>query len=218
MTISAPWLALSMYGTFPSDVWQTGISVALSAPVAHGATEMQAVADDALNLFGVFWNDSLKTHNGTGCALVGARVKYYVGGVLQAQGESVGTPVPGTGATSDTGHGQETAMCVSLLTASFGRSYRGRMFLPWTSKGVTPSTFQFGSSGIDATATALKAMLDGFNTGYVDDSADGTVSVASQKNGVLTPITTLRIDSIPDTQRGRKNRATADYTKSLALA
>jgi len=57
-----------------------------------------------------------------------------------------------------------------------------------------------------STGTAVRAFLQSFNTGYNDEQAEGQVAVLSLTKTQILPVVQMRIDDIPDTQRGRKSK------------
>lgn len=140
--------------------------------------------------------------------------QYDPGGILQAQGQDNVTAVPGTNTT--TVHPAYVAACATLQTAHFGRSYRGRMYLPVTGANVGSASLQFTSS-VNQWTTALAAFLADV-LGMTPTLAGAATPVApivySSKLSFQSVITGVRIDSIPDTQHGRENKFVATTTGS----
>nr|CRY97351.1 hypothetical protein [uncultured prokaryote] len=125
---------------------------------------------------------------------------------------AVTSEVPVTGAVGNIDSGGspvDTCAVASLRTAQPGRSFRGRMYLPYHSS-VGADTGQLGSGDCSLRSGAAAAML----TQTATDT--GTVpSVISVVRSVSTAITYVSVDSIPDVQRRRENKLVA-ITNSIA--
>jgi hypothetical protein len=93
----------------------------------------------------------------------------------------------------------EVATVVSLVTGTYSRSGRGRMYLPPASKVITGG--RLGGGECDTLANGMQTYLGhaivGTNT--------ITSSVASKKDGALRPITNLRVGDVFDAQRRRRD-------------
>jgi hypothetical protein len=98
--------------------------------------------------------------------------------------------------------------CVfTLQTLAFGRSYRGRVYLPYTGGGMNAGTGNM--TGIvqafaDEMALFLQDMAIGFGSALASSPA-----VYSRTKSVLTHINRVRVNTVPDTQRGRQGNAVA---------
>jgi hypothetical protein len=131
-------------------------------------------------------------------------VSYYgTADVLTAQGVDHPTATAGTSATV---HPAYVSQVASLRTAAFGRSARGRIYLPMTAAPVSTATLQFTTV---TAATAVKNLLTYIKTNFLVDAASDHVSpvVVSQTHGTTNDITTVLVDSLPDTQHGRQSKA-----------
>jgi hypothetical protein len=110
------------------------------------------------------------------------------------------------------------SMCASLLTNQPGRSGRGRMYLPLTGSGFNAGTGQMTLT-LGTMASNVALFLTGLgpddNTFPGDPTSEA--DVVSITHGLSNKITTVRIDSIPDTQHGRTRRVTATATGSASV-
>ncbi len=96
----------------------------------------------------------------------------------------------------------QTALCVSLNTARAGASGKGRFYLPAPPSTLTAATYGYTAADTQLFATRAQAFVNKVNLNLT--SAPGGVVVASSK-GFLSPVTSVRVGNIPDTQRRRRN-------------
>jgi hypothetical protein len=134
---------------------------------------------------------------GTGTNLSVSGVDVYNGGALVDQIPETGLSTQ-TG-TQTTGSPNGTSCVITLLTAGFGRSSRGRVYIPYTSSigvtlGVLPNVSQ-------ANLDNFKNFLD-FIGGAPPFSM--VPVVVSRATTTTHDITKVRADSHPDSQRGRE--------------
>jgi len=124
------------------------------------------------------------------------------------------TPLDGTSATAQYATGLPTkwkggvvggdtipqvACIVKLGTATRGRSFRGRLYLPYVTEGKQ-------ANGV-MDATTLAAMQTAFNTFFAALTTDGFEwVVASYKESVATAVTGVILESRTATQRRRQVR------------
>jgi hypothetical protein len=126
---------------------------------------------------------------------------YYPAGGPHAGMQSTHT-LSSVGLATAAGPALDTCGVVTLETGRPGRSYRGRMYLPWH-VGI-PGGVEFDGSTVTTRLDAVKAMLDSVNTGR-----GHAVSVMSSARGSNTPVTGISMDTIPDVQRRRVNKLPA---------
>lgn len=93
------------------------------------------------------------------------------------------------------------ACCVSLLTGAAGRHNRGRVYVP--ADGEALAVHQFSSGHVPIVGRGIRDLIDHIN-GSTLAGEDCTVVIASQQ-AVPPPVTRIRVDSLPDTQRVRAN-------------
>lgn len=91
--------------------------------------------------------------------------------------------------------------------------------MPYTGGPALANNGEYPNSTIDTLATATKSHFDACNA--LDWSGSwlksGTIVVASDTKGVSTPVTSVQIDSIVDTQHRRTNDFAPSYTKEVAI-
>jgi hypothetical protein len=99
----------------------------------------------------------------------------------------------------------QCAVVVSLLTAGFGRAFRGRVYVPTNGILMDATNLQLSAAQTTAEATAfgnyLSAML----------LTSFTPVLVSRSRGASSPITHLRVDSVVDTQRRRRDKFVAAH-------
>jgi len=153
---------------------------------------------------GGLWNAAttpFKSRNTTAVDYSSLKADLYVDGVLTQQATRSPTAIAGTISTS--GSPNYTAMCCTLTTASFGRSARGRMYLPCTA-AVSATTGLLPTSNQDAiNVAAFFKQTASTHTGVSVQAV-----VFSRAQGAARPITGVRIDQYPDTQHGRTRQMT----------
>lgn len=97
---------------------------------------------------------------------------------------------------------------VSLRTATPGRGYRGRMYMPLTA-GISGASGQLGSSDVTSLATGWAAAFTAMKT-----SLSAYPVVVSAHNSAKTTITSVIVTSKADTQRRRANKEALNATVS----
>jgi hypothetical protein len=93
----------------------------------------------------------------------------------------------------------QTSNLIKLLTAKRGRSYRGRIYLPWLDE-----TVQDSGHVAPATITATTAAWVAFWTALNADGAP--LQVASYKNATSEAVIALACENFVGTQRKRNRR------------
>lgn len=194
-------------GSLPyGEVWQTGVWLQGNAPTSNSAATAGAQLEfgaEGTATPSSYWN-AVKALLPSSITLDQVAVySYPTGGTTAAFiGLSTGTPLAGT--SSNNLLPNQMCACLSLLTDSSGRSYRGRMFLPVSSSLIPPT-----SAKLDSTPrTTLTGVWSTKFTDFNAASGWGDVVVVSQKLGIATRVTAVRMDSRPDVQRRRANRET----------
>lgn len=105
----------------------------------------------------------------------------------------------------------QTALVVSMRTAGFGRAYRGRMYVPAT--GLVGAGERAPGTPVSALATGFQAVFNGINA-----ISDVTVVLLSLSRSAYTPITSIDIDNVFDTQRRRRDKVTATATVTKTIS
>lgn len=114
------------------------------------------------------------------------------------------TPIVGTGSHY---HSTSCSMVQSLRTDVPGRSGRGRIYVPADAANIN-TAHEFSSSDIGAASGATATMLHGFN-GYSSVPHGVTalhMMVASFTKLQMNDITSVVVDSRPDSQRRREDK------------
>lgn len=180
-------------GTFAQQVYADWISAAWSTTTS-GAQALAAIAGSASTV------DQCRA--------------YFYGGQQTAivVGSSSGAAVPGT--TTRTQPGQ-VAIVASLLTGLAGRANRGRVYLP-------NGTVSTGADGNLATATlqGIANSIANFLSLVRTRSLGGStvIPVVAGATTIGGPaITTVRVDSVADTQRRRRDQIAPTVTRTASL-
>lgn len=146
-----------------------------------------------------FWNPATnpyKAVNAAATTVVNAKVYAYVDGVLTYEASSAVTAIPGTSSNAQPAY---CAQVFSLRTPFFGRSARGRLYMPRTGVSNSGSTLQYTNT--QAHVDNLASWLGGatYNSGNISIKA----IVLSEVKSAGYDVVEVRMDSLPDTQRGR---------------
>lgn len=138
------------------------------------------------------------------------RWEYRNGTTLEQAAEWTATPLPGQGTMTKV---FQTSLVFSLLTGRPGRSYRGRIFWPALGATISSSTGRLTGPTIGEAASEMAAFLkDAGRRGGLQPDVDPVVY--STLLDVVTPVTSVSVGNILDTQRRRRDslvegRATA---------
>lgn len=199
MAYPARSLRMVAVGDLPSgETWNTGLWALTDAPITSYADLVLSLAvpqsafNDLFAFLHDFWSATTQARE--------LRAYYYSGGEFGSVAEFSAT-VPldaNTGAGSPILPDQCTPVA-SLRTGRAGRSYRGRMYLPYPKLALTAAG-QMGSSAADDLATAVAACITAINGGGM------AVSVVSATQASAVPVTNVLIDTVVDTQRRRRNK------------
>lgn len=108
----------------------------------------------------------------------------------------------------------QCAIVASLLTGKPGKSFRGRVYLPYNAEALVDSDGRVSTAGQTEIAGAWAAFLGGINS-----APDFRFcKVFSRTKGVATTITTVSVGNVYDTQRRRRNGLTEAYvTDTVSL-
>lgn len=188
------------------------------APADNAAaqTQAQAFATKFQQL-----NDTPPASSVTPCQLVSNQATYVgcrVYGYTTNSGKAttIGDAVINRPGTSQTAVylPNQVAVCVTLKSATAGRSATGRVYLPINSWTVQ-SNGQLSSSTPASIANWMAQFITALNTAA---GAGRHIGVLSQKHGTFAPVVTTKVDSRLDIQRRRANRQTAVGTGIGAVA
>lgn len=200
--------------------WSIGVSLVQSgALTTPSAAEMGSFAQQAYaDFLSAAWNtaasgaQALNAVVGSASNVDQARAYFYgTSSTAQVVGQSTGAAVPG--ATSRTQPGQVAIVC-SLLTGLAGRSNRGRLYLP-------NGTINTGADGnlstalLQGIANSIANWLSLLRTRSLGGST--VIPVVASATGPGVPITTVRVDSVADTQRRRRDKIAPTVTRTASL-
>lgn len=204
-TPSSPFLKLVLGGAaYGPEAWSIGQYWGLVVTATPTPAQMNTLAASLLSAFNSgCWNvasNSLKAVNPAGITLRQATLYYYNGGGLVAAGAATQTAVPGTNTNAAPSY---VSRVITNQSDQPGRSHRGRVYLPWCGQpvdvntGLWPSAASF-MANYRSTQTAMVSAIQSSTW-----ATSASAAVVSQRLGVLSFITSWRMDNKPDSQRGR---------------
>ena len=118
------------------------------------------------------------------------------------------TPYSGSGASNMP---YQCAVVLSLLTGRPGRSYRGRMYWPAAGYALATSNAQLDSTTTAGIASDASNLITDVGAAAGTDFAM-LPSVYSARLGTTTYVTSVRVGSVIDTQRRRRNSLQETYS------
>lgn len=200
-----------------AQTWSTGFFLALGAATATPTPAQCATIAGAADSAARSWWNSIHAYEAPYCEYVGARAYGYAAtsSTSSSNGEAAGgDPLPGLGTHPNVPY---VSLVVSLRTAISSRSTRGRMYVPLTDGTYFDDQGQATTSACSAFNTATRTMLNAVLTAAVAafPSASSEVVVASFTDGKVTPVTQLRVDSLPDVQHRRVDKIGASSVNVL---
>lgn len=168
-----------------------------------GQTDLTKLVGEATGaLTGSFLVTATKALFSTLTVYQSVRAYLYTGGSSAAKvAENLTLNIAGTGVGGSLP--PQIATVVSIESGVPGRSNRGRSYLPPLANAVLQANSQLASSACTQLANSFAAMLTSMNA--VTDP-DCTVVIGSSTKGATVPVNAVRVDSILDTQRRRRNK------------
>lgn len=219
---SERWASVRIGGAFYSDNWSVGIWLRFPDGAGSPApADADQLASTVLSQFQTkVWAGAtvpLRQRNGGSISLINSYAVYYINGVPIVSGRATQTPDPGISATPALP--PSTALCVTLRTDRAGRMNRGRVYLPYTS-GTLTGGLQAPSADVLQLAANMKAWLDGVNaaTLSIETSPTHRVIIGSKVAPNSAPVSSVAINSVLDTQRGRGDNFVATSVATGTLA
>ena len=190
------------------DVWAVTVAATKAAPPASQAEFDDTTLGVLTSFNSQFWSAASDPYKNL-CApmtkLATVRGYFYTAGALAFTSAQSISPVAGIATTTQS---PITACVFTLRTTQAGRRGRGRIYLPLTGPGQTDGQLPVTTFHATRLATFLKAgPLGAWGTG--SPSPAYPPCVVSETAGQAYTITSVKVDTIPDTQRGRRNRMTA---------
>jgi hypothetical protein len=195
--------------------WSFGIWTGVATTGTPTSTDLNNALTVINTPLTAFWN-TYKTKNLATVRLLGFKAYFYPTGsaVATLVAQQAITPAPGTGTQ---GTSPRNALVVSLLTGSSGRSYRGRFYVPYTGV-ISGSNLQAVSSDVDAVANGAAALLGSMKTAALGGPwGNCPPRVRSEKLGLGLIVTSIKTDSLIDTQRRREDKLSAAYFKTNTI-
>jgi hypothetical protein len=213
------YVKISVGGSIATEQWSINVWAKYSGGVQPTPAQLNAWALQVLNGFKLHvWSavtGPLAVFNSTGCNVASAKAYFYRNGSLLVAGTAGITPVAGN--ASSTIQPAYVSLVCTLLTLFPGRSKRGRVYLPATGVGLTAATFQVTSvvsqDGLAVNMWNWFVTANDFAPGW-DVPGSVVVGVMSLKTSTFTPLSGVRIDSLPDTQHGRSRRLVSAHISS----
>jgi hypothetical protein len=191
-------------GNVASEDWATGCWLVPQAATSGSQANLALFVADCVTPLATFWTAALKPQNAPGLTLTYIKAWWYFNAVLQGVAQSTVAGGAATGTAPQPGY---VSRVVGLYSNDPRRSGRGRMYLPRTSGAPSGTTFQYASD--PTTLSQLKTMLQAFETSLAsrfNASGGAPLSVVSRVTSPPPAVTTLKYDSIPDTQHGRTRK------------
>lgn len=213
-----------------SEIWTTGFWTGNDASDLPGTSVPQATVDAVATAWQTFFQHSdTVIHNAYKTDFIKAAYWH----TLPASGETVsyGTPTYKTYATQPTGSATgEPFPPQCSLVGSFKTGYRngtaanGRMYLPGIKNGIQTTNGQMTTTDANRICTKFKEFFNSVNTATVPGSAGKLILVGRAAFGSVSPhesknayVTSVRIGTVYDTQRRRRNALRESYaTQGLA--
>lgn len=188
--------------------WSVGIAYAgPDGQTTTSPTDLQLWAVAAASLLtGTTYNDVL-TMMSTAVRILRVRTYYYPGPgpALTTGTANLTSPKSGSGTCN---RPPQCAASISLLSAFAGQSYRGRFYLPWLGGTMDPTTLK---SSVPLNApTQLATLLNALGASSPSD-VDLEPQIYSRKLDLLTPVSSIRIGDVVDTQRRRRDDLVETY-------
>lgn len=191
-------------GTLAGETWETGCWFFITASSLVTPTDISDALTAIDSEIGGIWTDFLKGWNASGLTLTRTKLSYYNNGVLSIALEHAVAVAAASGTAPQPGY---VSQVVGLYTDLSRRYARGRMYLPKTGLAPSASTFQWPT--IATAIGQLKTRLHNIETALQANLTNATganLSVVSQTGPPSKRVTSLKADSVPDTQHGRTRR------------
>lgn len=200
-------LRVTLLGTMAqqAEAWSCGFGAIADPGIT--ADELQTMADTASFLGDTELWTGIKDKYPPGVKFVGARVQHVSdGGVVLGSAESIlTTPDAGTGGTAALP--SEVAVVISLRTATAGARGRGRMYMPGFAADVVTAAGAILPAATEQLADASQEFFNAWNA----DPTTTTAVVVSMVGSSTDAINSIRVGSIYDSQRRRRDALVESY-------
>lgn len=221
MAYDRPHVYLTWGGSIgDSDVWQCGLHLAAVTPAAVVTQPTDAQLQD-------LFEDTIAPMHSAGDSYInqGAVLRWVKAAHLDTAGayttdESYYEPASGVaGGSTASASAPQLALAVTLFSGSaFGQANYGRFYLPWSTAPVDFLFAEITGTERAGIAARMAEFLNEVNAWAAVLPTDLQVSNLSPIGaGTTKRVNTVRVGSVKDTQKRRRNRITEEYT-SLDLA
>lgn len=213
-----PHLDLIFSGVFgtaaaPYEIWSFGLSIDVGDP---GFSDQVALTNAAR----AAWTANVAPQCSPQVRLTRVRAVFVTSGLYVRDSAGAYAMVdapsdsPGTGTLSQPPPLQ-VALAISLQTTYDGAVGRGRFYLPGPDLGILTAG-RISATRQENASSQMKAFLDAINAEVRAQFGVGVVvaSAGSVKKGIpaaLRPVTVVRVGSVPDTIRSRRNSLVEAY-------
>lgn len=197
---------------FGTQGWSTGLSIAPTLSTGSWSLNLFTQYMAAIRVYYDTWWTACKAFNAGVLDYRGLRGFYYADGsgrVSLSAGSATG-PISGSGVSNL--HPSYTSLVCSLRTEVPGRAGRGRGYLPYTSGTLVSGTLQAPLGDCNAIGNAYLALINSLNayTSAPQLVTSQRVVVASMVRNEKNPVTSILVNSVPDTQHRREDKAIAN--------
>lgn len=200
-------------GIDASEVWSTGVTMAPvdGGPPVASQEDLQAWANAVRLTLNSATYPALFDCLGGATLVRGVRTEYYgQNNALVRAAESESFVAPGTGSTA---HPFPTSVVFSMSTGLGGRSFRGRNYWPAVGAlvtgngrfGTSPSTTEMAADFVELLETLEATALSG---------AAIRPAIFSRTLDLVTPVTSVLVGDVPDTQRRRRDALVEAYVRA----
>lgn len=184
--------------------WSTGIEFQMASfggALPHA--ELQTWLENSVTPAVETWFTAIQNLRSNQCTWTSTRASVYTPtGIAQAAEAPAGANTQGSiGILA----GPRAALVVSKITGVPQRHARGRMYIPGLSASLVATTGRVVASQITTTLNATKALYNAIAATTLQEQALTPV-VLSPTTGLATPMTSLRIDDLLDTQMRREDK------------
>ena len=124
-----------------------------------------------------------------------------VAGNATAAGESTVAAVAGSGGVILP---YQSSLVFTLQTGQPGRSYRGRMYLPFVTAAMVNGRISTSSTTLAARALQVSTLLATI-ADEMPSIAGGRPVIVSKAQNAITPVISVRVGNVMDTQRRRRD-------------
>lgn len=169
--------------------------------VIHTLAAASATTDAVMELLDDTVTSNMWPSVATGCHVNDVAIT-PLDGLTATHHYSPGTPGNWTGGAGSSEYEPQIAVCVKLTTEKRGRSFRGRLYLPFTAESVVSKGTVDGTIAGDITTawTTFVAALES------DPTTSSSLCIASYKLAEATAVTSVLGEAEAATQRRRQGR------------